>query len=62
MGWLEIGEHLKQHAGEAIDCPRGLAGPGHRERWQGMEGTVYQGVPVEKQKQLFFCWHITRYR
>ena len=50
MRWLLIAKHIEQHRGEAVHRIGGL--PGRRGEvlgWQGKEGAVGQGVPVEKQ-------------
>ena len=58
MGWFEPSDDLEQHASEAVDRPGGLPRLGHRKRGQGMEAPVDQGMPIEKEKQLFLSWHL----
>ena len=54
VGRLEFIQCLEQHLGEAVNGIDHFAGFPDRERWQGVVGTMNQGVTVKQHQQGFF--------
>lgn len=54
VGGFKLVYHLEQDKGEAINGAHHLPGLAHRQRRQGVEGAVHQGIAVEQHQAGIF--------